>query len=121
MRKFTFGLNIAKNANYIEKCSEQKLHRIKFPTKNSANAYLCLTQKWSLGTINICIFEILLCTEMRKFTLSRMLQKILIISKNTSNKSCAELNFLRKKTRWMHIPIYLRSRTSLFQNFALLK
>ncbi len=42
MRKFTSGLNAAKNTEYIEKCFEQKLFRIKFPTKKSVGAYVYL-------------------------------------------------------------------------------
>ncbi len=42
--KFTLGLNTAKNTDYIEKCFKQNLHNIKFPVKNSADAYLYLLQ-----------------------------------------------------------------------------
>ncbi len=34
---FTLGLNPAKNIDYIEKWVKQKLHRTKFPTKNSGS------------------------------------------------------------------------------------
>ncbi len=42
-----------------------------------------------------------------------MCKKILIVSKNDSNKSCAKLNF-RQKTQWKHISMYpeWRLRTS---------
>ncbi len=40
MRKFTLELKAAKNIDYIEKCFKQKLHRIKFATKNSVNTEL---------------------------------------------------------------------------------
>ncbi len=43
----------AKNINYIEKCFKQKLHRIKFATKNSADAYLNLLMEWSQGAPKI--------------------------------------------------------------------
>ncbi len=39
-----FGLNDAKSTDYIEKCLKQKLFKIKFSTKNSAEAYLYLSQ-----------------------------------------------------------------------------
>ncbi len=55
MRKFTLQLNTAKNIGYIEKCFEQKLHRIKFATKNSAYAYL-YPLEWSQGTSKIWVF-----------------------------------------------------------------
>ncbi len=45
------------------------------------------------------------------------LQKILIILKNASNESCAELNFLQK-THWKHISIYSRSGARRFQRYA---
>ncbi len=38
-----------------------------------------------------------------------MLQKISIASKNTSNKNCSDLNFLRK-SQGAHMPISPRSR-----------
>ncbi len=42
-----FNLISAKSFYYIEKYFEQKLSKIKLPTKNSQDAYLYLTQKWS--------------------------------------------------------------------------
>ncbi len=33
--RFTFGLNAARNTDYIEKYAKQKLCKIKFPAKNS--------------------------------------------------------------------------------------
>ncbi len=42
MRKFTLELNAAENNDYIEKFFKQKLCRIKFPTKNSMNAFVYL-------------------------------------------------------------------------------
>ncbi len=47
MRKFILGLNVAKNISYIEKCYKQKLHRIKYPTKNSVDVCLYLPLAWS--------------------------------------------------------------------------
>ncbi len=38
----TLGQNAAKISDYIEKYIKQKLHRIKFPTKNSVEADLYL-------------------------------------------------------------------------------
>ncbi len=43
---FWGNLISAKSSYYIEKCSEQKLSKIKFPIKNSLDAYLYLTRKW---------------------------------------------------------------------------
>ncbi len=45
--RFTLGLNIAKNIDFNEKCFKQKLHVIKFSTKNKADKYLYLSQQWS--------------------------------------------------------------------------
>ncbi len=47
MKTFFLGLNTVKNTVYIEKCFKQKLHEIKFPQKNTVNAYLYLLKKWS--------------------------------------------------------------------------
>ncbi len=44
--RFTLGLNTTKNVDYIEKCFKQKLHRNKFPMKNSVDACL-LSQEWN--------------------------------------------------------------------------
>ncbi len=41
---FTLGLNIAKSTNYIEECFDQKLSKIKFPTKTLLDAYVYLPQ-----------------------------------------------------------------------------
>ncbi len=46
-------LNTAKNIDYIEKYFKQKLHRIKFSTKNSVDAYLFVPGV-ELGAANIC-------------------------------------------------------------------
>ncbi len=43
MRNFNLELNATKNIDYIKKCFKQKLHRIKFATKNSMDAYLYLS------------------------------------------------------------------------------
>ncbi len=43
MRKFTLGLQTAKNTDYIKKCFKQNLGRIKFPKKYSVDAYLVST------------------------------------------------------------------------------
>ncbi len=43
--RLTFGLNAAKHSDYIKKCFEQKLFRIKVPIKDSLDAYLYLPQK----------------------------------------------------------------------------
>ncbi len=40
--RFTLGLYAAKNIDYIETYFKQKLRRIKFPIKNSEEAYLYL-------------------------------------------------------------------------------
>ncbi len=42
---FTLGLNAAKNTDYIKKV--EKLFRMKFPTKNSVDAYPYLLREWS--------------------------------------------------------------------------
>ncbi len=47
MRNFILESSTAKNIDYIEKCSKQKLHSIKFATKNSKDAYLYLPLEWS--------------------------------------------------------------------------
>ncbi len=44
--RFTLALNAAKSIDYIEKFSKRKLRRIKFPIKNSVEAYLYLHQEW---------------------------------------------------------------------------
>ncbi len=56
--KFTLGLNAATNTDYIKKCFQQKLFRIKFPRKNLVDAYLYLPQKWNYGAPKIVTFEI---------------------------------------------------------------
>ncbi len=43
--RFTFGLNAAKNTDYIKISFKQKVFRIKFPTKISVDAYLYLPQE----------------------------------------------------------------------------
>ncbi len=51
MRKFTSELNATKNMDYIEKCFKQKLHIIKFATKNFLNTYVSLsTPRVELGS-----------------------------------------------------------------------
>ncbi len=45
--RFTLGLNAAKSTDYNKTYFKQKLFGIKFPTKNSLDAYPCLLQEWS--------------------------------------------------------------------------
>ncbi len=45
--RFILGLTAAQSTDYIKKYFNQKLFRIKFPTKNSDGAYLYLLQEWS--------------------------------------------------------------------------
>ncbi len=45
--RFTLGLNMAKNINYIKKHFKQKLLRNKFPTKKSVAVRVYLPQKLS--------------------------------------------------------------------------
>ncbi len=59
MKNFTLELNMAKNIDYIEKCSKQKLHTIKFPTKKLMDAYFYVPLEWSYRAPKICVFEIL--------------------------------------------------------------
>ncbi len=42
MRKFTLKLSAAENIDFIEKYFQPKLRKIKFPTKNSMEAYIFL-------------------------------------------------------------------------------
>ncbi len=57
--RFILELKVAKNSEFIKKCLKQKLFEIKFPTKNSVDAYLYLGQEWSQEAPKIAIFEIL--------------------------------------------------------------
>ncbi len=44
---FTLEQNAAKNIDYIEKWFKRKLCKIKFPTKNSLEAYFYPPQEWN--------------------------------------------------------------------------
>ncbi len=57
--KFILRLNVAEHTDYIEKYFKLKLHLIKFPTKNTMDAYLYLLLEWSKGSLKIYVFEIL--------------------------------------------------------------
>ncbi len=76
MRKFSLVLNTAKSTDYIEECFKQKLFRIKFATKTSMGVFVYLPQKWSYRAAKIYVFEMLLCSKMRKFTLEQNAAKI---------------------------------------------
>ncbi len=105
-----------KKSDYIKRGFEQKLQGIQFPTKNSVNAFLYLTQERSYEAPKICVITHLL----RKYTLGLTLGKIQIISKNASNKSFTGLNFLQK-FQWTHISIYCRSGARVLQRFTFLR
>ncbi len=45
--RFILGLNAAKSTDYIGKCFNQMLSKIKFYTKNSVDAYFYLLQERS--------------------------------------------------------------------------
>ncbi len=50
------GWILLQSTDCIEKCFDQKLYKIKFPTKTLAGAYLYLPKEWSWGTPKICYF-----------------------------------------------------------------
>ncbi len=50
---FTLGLNAAQNTDYIKNVFKQKLRIIKFPTKNSFDACICLSQEWRWDSKNL--------------------------------------------------------------------
>ncbi len=56
--RFTLGPRVATDTDYIKKCFQQKFFGIKFPRKNSVDAYLYLPQKWSYAAPKIATFEI---------------------------------------------------------------
>ncbi len=59
--------------------------------------------------------------ELREFLLKIwMLRKLPIISKNCSNKSCWELNFIQN-SQWAHMSICPKSRTSGIERLVSLK
>ncbi len=61
MWKFTLELNAAKNIDYIDKWFKQKLHRIKFSTKNSMDACLYLLLEWRLGSSkDLCFWNFIM-------------------------------------------------------------
>ncbi len=64
---------------------------------NLSGKHIKFADKCSFG---ICVRNFIL--------IQYILQKRPIILKNTSNKSCTELNFLQE-TQWTHISIYSRS------------
>ncbi len=89
--KFTLGLKTAKNINYIKKCFKQKLFRIKITTKNLVGTYIYLSQEWRY------VWNIIMYWNGKVDSLYNCtLPKILIGSKNGSNKNCLELNLLQK-------------------------
>ncbi len=52
--RFTSGLNVAESTDCIKKYFKQKLHKMKFPTKNSVSARLYLTWEWSWKAFFFC-------------------------------------------------------------------
>ncbi len=77
------------------------MFRIKFPAKNSLNAYLYLPRKWTHGAPNIATFE----------AESRITLELNAAKKyGLYQKMCKKIvqNFLQK-TQWVHISILPRS------------
>ncbi len=113
---------LPKNTNYI-KIALKKLFIIKFPTKNSVDAYFYPpTSIVELGGFKDCHFWIIIMQRNGKIDSfqSSMLPKIPIILKIASNKNCSKLNFL-KKPQWMHIFISPRSGARGLQTLPCLK
>ncbi len=106
--RFTLGLNAAKNIDYFEWCFKRKLHRIKFYTKNSLEAYLYLLQEWSWGAQRSAVFKIL--ANFRgsfwgAFTFFCNVQIIFVITLIVSNFFC--LNFILRFIKLITIiPVY---------------
>ncbi len=58
---------------------------------------------------------------MSTFTFERCkIYQLVIITKNSWNKSCAQLNFL-KKSQWTHISTYAKSGAKELQRFVIFK
>ncbi len=93
-----------------ENCSNKSYWELKFRTKKSMGTPIYLAQEWSWKARKIDLFQILLLYRYGKVDSLRgwILQKLPIISKKCSNKSCWELNFVQK-IQWMHMFISIRS------------
>ncbi len=96
--------------------------RIKLPTKNSVDAYVYLPQEWSSRGFKECRYwNIMMYWNTKVGSLwGWTLQKILIISKNASNKSHPELNILHK-TLWTQMSIYPGNGTRRLKRLPFLK
>ncbi len=101
-----FGQNKVKNNDFIKKCFEQKLFRIKFSTKNSVER-MSLSLFWmepeaskDCHFLNILLHWNGKVDSFQGWTL----QKISKILKNASNNNCSELNFIQNST---NVHLYL--------------
>ncbi len=82
---FTLGLKGVEHNYYIKKCFKRKLHRIKFSTKKSVDAYLYLPPEWSEGLQRSPFFKCYTVLKREsRFTFDWMLPKICIISNTAS-------------------------------------
>ncbi len=95
--------------DYNKKCFKWKLVGIKLITKKSVDTSLS-SPGVELGDSKDCHFpNIIMYWNCKLETLKGWtLPKLVIITRNTSNKSCSELNFLQK-SRWVHFIILLRN------------
>ncbi len=103
-----------KNNDYIKKLFKQ-CSELNFLQK-SQWVHMSTSPETELGASKICVLYISQYSEMRKFTLQLKAAKLPIITKNTSNKSCSQLNFLQKSQQ-AQMSISPRSGTRERQRF----
>ncbi len=110
-------LNAAKSTSYIEKCFKQKLSEIKFPTKNSLDAYLYLTQEWNQGLPNTCHFLNNALKWESRLTLWLNVGKSTDCVEKCFKQKLYQINFLQK-AHWVHMSISRSSGAKRLQRFA---
>ncbi len=104
--------------DYIKKSFKWKLYRIKFPTKNSVEAYHYLPHHRS-GAIGRQTTAMYWNGKVGSFG-GWTLPKVPIVLKNASNKNCTKFNF-QQKTQGAQVFISPRSGARGHQRFAIFK
>ncbi len=118
MGKFTFGLETAKNIDYIKKCFKQKLHKINFLKKKLTGCISLCTPRMELGdSKDLCFWNIIM----------RRNEKVHFQARNCKNTDYIEKCFKQRlprikfpKKNSVDAYLYLLQEEVLFENKLIL-
>ncbi len=97
--RFTLGLNTAKITHYMKKASNKSCSELNFIQKSPGLHMSISPTSGAIGLQRVSLKSYYAQKRDIRFTLGLNTEKIRVIWKKGSNKSCSELNFVWKSSR----------------------